>query len=93
MQPVRLLGGIVRDHFMEPVKKIAETFEFANSILRRTEYRLKKTPVTDELNLFSKKAVFSIAKARNILKYQPNVTVKKGLEITVDWVRHQGIQR
>ena len=93
MQPVRILGGIVRDHFMEPVKKMAETFEFANRVLRRTEDRLKKTPVTDELNLFSKKAVFSIAKARSSLNYQPNVTVKKGLEIAVDWVRHQGIQR
>ena len=49
MQPVRLLGGFVRDHFMGPVKKMAETFEFADRLLRSTESKLKKTPVPDEL--------------------------------------------
>ena len=52
MQPVRLLGGFVRDHFMGPVKKMAETFEFADRLLRSTESKLKKTPVPDELKLF-----------------------------------------
>ena len=91
MQPVRLLGGFVRDHFMGPVKKMAETFEFADRFLRSTENKLKKTPVYDELKLFNKNAVFSIDQIKSILNYKPIVDVKEGLKITAKWVQHQGL--
>ena len=88
MQPVRFLGGIVRDHFMEPVKKLAENFEIADRILRRTEARLKKTPVHDELNLFSKDVVFLVGKARKTLNFQPKIYLKEGFKSTAEWFRN-----
>ena len=91
MQPVRLLGGFVRDHFMGPVKKMAETFEFADRLLRSTEKKLKKTPVYDELKLFNKKVTFSTDRIESILNYQPNVELKEGLKRTVQWIQHQGL--
>ena len=91
MQPVRFLGGFVRDHFMGPVKKMAETFVFADRLLRSTENKLKKTPVQDALKLFNKKAFFSIAIIRDNLNYEPNVDLKNGLKCTAEWIRHHGL--
>ena len=44
IEPVRILGSFVRDHFMGPVKKIAENIEFAKRMMKRTEVTLKTNP-------------------------------------------------
>ena len=91
MQPVRVLGSFVRDHFMGPVKKMAEMSEIADRLLRKTENKLKKTPVSDELKLFNKKAEYSTTKIKNTLGYQPSLELKEGLNLTVKWLKHQGL--
>jgi hypothetical protein len=60
-------------------------------LLRGTESKLKKTPVQDELKLFSKKATFSTARTKSMLNYKPNVYLKEGLKITAEWVQHHGL--
>lgn len=91
MQPVRRLGGVVRDHFMEPVKKIANYVDFVDKLMRRTEAVLKATPAPDELKLFNKNAFFSGQKFENLVGFKPQYTVDKGLQLTKQWLKHQGI--
>jgi nucleoside-diphosphate-sugar epimerase len=90
MQPVRSIGGIVRDHFLGPAKKLAETFEFVDRLMRQTEHAVKSTPSPDELKLFNKAAVFSCKKAMELLEFKPAISVDEGLERTQAWLRHQG---
>ena len=90
MEPVRILGRFVRDHFMGPVKKIAETFDFAKRMMKQTENALKTSPSPGELKLFNKNAVFSCNKAKELLRFNPSVSVDEGLNRTIEWLKHQG---
>jgi predicted dehydrogenase/nucleoside-diphosphate-sugar epimerase len=91
MQPVRLLGSIVKKRFFGPVKKVAETFVLADRMMRFVEHSLKTTPGPDELKLFNKKAIFVVGKAKNILRFEPLNNVDSGLNKTIEWMRGQGI--
>jgi nucleoside-diphosphate-sugar epimerase len=90
MEPVRLLGRIVRDYFMGPVKKVADNFDYVKKMMKQTESALKTTPSPDELKLFSKDSVFSAKKAKELLEFEPSFSVDAGLTLTVEWLRHQG---
>lgn len=90
LQPVRILGGLVRDHFMGPVKKIADTFDLAKAVMKQTEKTLKMTPSPGELKLFKKTAVFPADKARELLGFAPSVSLDEGLRNTVEWLMQQG---
>jgi predicted dehydrogenase/nucleoside-diphosphate-sugar epimerase len=92
MKPVRMLGGLVRDHFMGPVKMIAERCETVDTLLRKTERTLKATPHPDDLRLYSRPAVFSTRKAERIIGFSPSVSVDEGLRRTTSWLSQQGFR-
>jgi predicted dehydrogenase/nucleoside-diphosphate-sugar epimerase len=93
MEPIRKVGGLVRDHCMGPVKKVAETFEFAKKMMKQTEHALKSTPSAEELNLFCRRATYPGDKAKTILGFEPSVSLDEGLNKTVEWLRIQGFFR
>lgn len=90
LEPVRILGRFVQNNFLGPAKKVAETFEFADRIIRRTESLLKSSPSPEDLKLYDRKALFPGDKAREVLRFEPVVSVDEGLQRTVDWLREQG---
>lgn len=91
MKPVRLVGKIVKNHFMGPVKKVAENFDFAKRIMKKTEHALSTTPVTDELKLFQKNVQFSSEKSKKILHFKPQVFIHDGIYSSVTWLKHMKI--
>jgi nucleoside-diphosphate-sugar epimerase len=91
MQPVRFVGGIARDHFMGPIKMIASKFDFADALMRKTEVKLKSTPVPDEFKLFGRDVIYSNDKIKNVLDFSPKTNVDEGLQRTVEWLMLQGI--
>jgi predicted dehydrogenase/nucleoside-diphosphate-sugar epimerase len=91
MKPVRVAGKIVKNHFMAPVKKLASTFAWADKLLRKTEKTLKTTPSTDELKLFSRKALYSDNKIKDLIQINDAKTLDIGMSLTCEWLAHQGI--
>jgi nucleoside-diphosphate-sugar epimerase len=91
LMPVRKMGGIVRDHFMGPIKKIAEIVPIADYMLRKVEHTLKTTPATDDLRLFNKKSYYIDRKAKAILGYSPTVSITDGLSLSAEWLFHQAV--
>lgn len=91
MQPIRMLGGVARKHFMQPLKKIAEAFEPFDNFVRGAERALKSTPHPDELKLYSRNVLFVTARARKVLNFNPEITLEAGLARAVDWLRHNQI--
>jgi predicted dehydrogenase/nucleoside-diphosphate-sugar epimerase len=89
-EPVRKVGGFVRDHCMGPVKKVAETFEFAKKLMKQTEQALKTTPSREELSLFGRQAMYPGDKARETIGFVPEVSLDEGLSRTVEWLKTQG---
>jgi len=51
---------------------------------------LKATPTNFELQLYSRKAYFSYAKAANMLGYSPRYDMASGLKLSVKWLAHEG---
>lgn len=91
MSPVRTLGGIVKKHFIKPVKLIAERVDAVDALMRTVEHRVKITPSSDELKLFTKDAVYSDARARRTLSCCPDTGIDQGLADTREWVRYLGM--
>ncbi len=89
-EPVRVTGRIVRAHFMTPMVKLAMHSSAINTALRRTESTLKILPSGKQLVLYSKKAVFSPEKARDLTGYEVAFPLERGLEITGQWLVQQG---
>ncbi len=90
MEPVRILGRFLRDHYAVPLKKLSQTFDLANTLMRRTEKAIKTTPAPAEMKLFGRDAVYRIEKARERIGFQPKTDIDSGLETTVQWLKHQG---
>lgn len=88
MKPVRFAGKIVKKYFMVPVKYLASQNDFIKTILKKTEHKLKTTPVSDELKLFQKNAIFPNSKAKAIINFQPAVNLSDGLDLTNQWLKH-----
>jgi len=91
MLPVRFAGKVVKNHFMEPVKKMAEVFPVMKKAMLNTEHHLKITPVKDEFKLFSRDVVITNKKAEESLNFKSGVNLNTGLQITVGWLNLQGI--
>lgn len=91
MEPVRVLGGIVKRYFLKPVKKVAETIDFVDAMMRKVEHAVKTTPAPDELKMFTRNALYSDTLARNTLSYSPDTRVDKGLDNTLKWVKYLGL--
>ena len=91
MTPVRNLGGLVKKHFIKPVKLLAERVDAVDVLMRTVEHRVKITPSSDELRLFTKDAVYSDARARNTLSCCPDTGLDQGLADTREWVRYLGM--
>ena len=91
IEPIRVAGRIVQEHFMEPIRFLADRVELVKAILKKTEAAVKATPSPGEYQLFDKTAVLSSVKARQLLKFEPKFNLESGLAATVDWLRQQGV--
>ena len=52
MKPVRTIGGLVKKHFLKPVKTLAEWSSVVDAVLRRVEHQVRVKPAAEELGLF-----------------------------------------
>ena len=91
LAPVRELGRFALTRCNNTLMKLHAKSSLAAKYMKVTESSLKLTPTSDQLKLYGLDVVYSIEKARNWLSYEPQVTVSRGLEFGVDWLRHQGL--
>jgi predicted dehydrogenase/nucleoside-diphosphate-sugar epimerase len=93
MLPVRSAGKIVKNHFMGPVKKLSEKSVLAKRMLKAVEHKLTTTPVSDELKLFSKKAIFTTSKLKTVTGFLPTTKAEDGIYQTACWLRQLRVIR
>ena len=87
MQPVRTVGRIVKDHFMAQAKKLGDSFDVAKVLMKGTESTLKTVPSPEDLEMYSRGAIFTNSKAKELLKYTPATTIQEGINSTVTWLK------
>lgn len=91
MSPIRVVGSLVKKYFLKPVKKVAESIEIVDSMMRRVEHTSKITPQLDELKLFRRNVHYCDALARNTLPYCPTTGLEEGLGHTIECVKYLGM--
>jgi predicted dehydrogenase/nucleoside-diphosphate-sugar epimerase len=88
LKPVRIVGGVVKKHFLKPVKVIAENVFFLDMLMRRLEHQLKNKPVGDELKLYSKDVVYSNSNAEANLTYNTKTMSNAGISSSKEWLHY-----
>lgn len=91
MQPVRLAGRIVKNHFMGPVKAIAGMSDITKSLLLNTETAIRSTPCGDELDLYKRKVIYKSDKAKELLSFTPSVSTDEGISRSCEWLKSMGM--
>jgi len=89
--PVRSLGKFVLKHFSAPLRTMSQRNRLARELLQYADRTLKTNPRTGDLSLYNREAVYLTTKARDILGYRPNFDVSRGLDLSVEWLRHAGL--
>ena len=76
------------ERFEDQIMEIYMRGGFLSRVMKRVKGELDSTPSGNELHdLFSRKANFSDALARQHLGYEPRVSLPEGLARTTDWLR------
>jgi nucleoside-diphosphate-sugar epimerase len=91
LEPIRSLGKVVLKHYSAPLRKISQGIRQARRLMQYVDKKLKTNPRTFELSLYNREALYLTTKARNMLGYQPNFGVDRGLDLSVQWLRNVGL--
>jgi nucleoside-diphosphate-sugar epimerase len=89
---VRIIAGalnvpIKRVHLpVFPVRALATTIEFIFKPMRIEPPLFRR-----RVDFFTKNRAFDISKAKRLLGYQPKVDIEKGVRLTIDWYRREGL--
>jgi nucleoside-diphosphate-sugar epimerase len=90
VKPVRRLARFGFQHFGDEIAALAERPGWIGRALRTAETRIRKAPTTGEFELYSRRVSFPIEKARRMLAYEPAVSMERGIELSVDWLKRHG---
>lgn len=89
-EPIRSLLKYARYHYEKPIRAIASKQRQLKQMMKFVENRMKTTLRAHELHLYSRKVSYSHNKARELLGYQPKVTLDEGLSLCVQWLDQVG---
>jgi nucleoside-diphosphate-sugar epimerase len=79
MRPVRSMGKYLLTNHAAIIKKLATAAPAIGRSLVSAERTLRLTPVREDLVMYSRDAVYSTEKIRNVLGFEPQVGVDEGL--------------
>ncbi len=91
VEPVRLAGGYVQKRHPQLIQWLSSVSPALRRAMKKTESIVKSTPSPQELELYSSKAEYDGKKAFRILGYRPIFDLDKGLAVSAQWIREQGI--
>ena len=89
MTPIKATARYVLNHYSDAITKLYKKYDVTRKIMRRAEKSMKTTPGGTELEMFSRVARYSFAKAESILGYKPRFNLDAGLALSVKWLAHE----
>lgn len=90
MQPVRMLAKFALKHFESQIMEVYQKSEFARSIMKKAEGKIRTTPVLGEFAEYSRDVEYSTEKARAQLGYEPQFPISEAIPLTAAWLKHHG---
>lgn len=93
MEPVRHLAKGIFRRFEQPVVTLYKRSRLARALMKRVEGTLRKTPSSAEYDLFGRVVDFPTTRAQSDLGYRPRVLTAEGIEMSAQWLVHEGVVR
>jgi len=91
IEPVRSFARFVRDHFEDPGKEFGAKYRLAGQIMTNLEKSIKMTPRSTDLSLYNRNARYLATKAHDLLGFEPQVSLDRGLQLSVLWLEQVGL--
>ncbi len=89
--PLKATARFVVNHYGDMLTRIYQRSAVARRIMKRAEESMIATPGKAELRQFSRKARYSISKARSVLGYEPRVDLNTGVQLSAQWLHHESL--
>jgi nucleoside-diphosphate-sugar epimerase len=93
MQPPRTAAKFLLKRYKRHIVALYSRFWLARRVLRSAERFIRSVPTPAEFRLCSRNAFYVTEKAARILGYEPKVTMRDGIALSVAWLRHEGYLR
>lgn len=91
MAPIKSSAKFALNHFEGPLQAVYQRNRQARTVMQWVEKKMKTTANLGDLNLYNRKAFFRHDKARDLIGYEPDVTIDEGVRLSVLWLRHVGL--
>jgi nucleoside-diphosphate-sugar epimerase len=88
MLPVRSAAKLAVRHFEGPIRRLAQRSAAAKALMKRAETTLRQTPTPEDFEFYSRKVSFSSARAKEFLGYVPAFSMKDGVALSAEWLKH-----
>lgn len=92
MEVARAGAKSIRQRFETRIKALYKQYGAVRSRAVQFEKSVISTPRLAELRLYNRRALYRDAKARRMLGYRPRVDIDTGLDLSVRWIRHLGVE-
>jgi len=88
MHYIRSTAKLVLERFQPQIMKLYAEYNLAKHLMKYTQQALRLTPTPAELGLYRRKAFYIAEKARHQLGYEPRYSLDRGLQLSIDWLKH-----
>lgn len=91
VEPVRQLIKGVFKRFQDPIMNLYKSSKHARRLMKGVQGALLSVPSTAEYDLYGRVVHFPIDRARAELGYDPKIDMAKGVELSAQWLAHEGV--
>lgn len=88
--PLRKTAKFLLQRYQTQIMALYQRFGLAKQIMRRAERLLRQMPTPAEFRLYSRRAFYATEKAARLLGYRPTFSMRRGVDLSVAWLKHEG---
>jgi nucleoside-diphosphate-sugar epimerase len=89
VQPVRKTAKLLLKQYQPQVMRLYHSSTAVQQVMKFTESMIRRTPSAAEYGLYGRRLIFPNNKAEAGLGYLPRIDMKRGVELSAAWLRHQ----
>jgi len=89
-KPVRATAKTAMRYFEPQIMNLYKRSKVAKRLMKGVEGWIRKTPTTNEFNLYGKVISLPTTKAERLLGYAPAFSMADGIALSVGWLSHSG---
>jgi len=88
--PLRKSAKFLLRRYQNQIMALYQRFGLAKHIMRRAERIIRQVPTPAEFRLYSRRAFYVTDKANRVLGYEPRFSMRRGVDRSVAWLKHEG---